>query len=121
MKNRPVFLNLFRMTLPIPAVMSITHRLTGVAMSLSLIWLLYMLYFIKVCNEYSWRWLTSLIVWKITALIVVAVFLWHLLAGLRHIWDDYFGDHTLQSAHSTAILMLIIWLVLCASYFLIMV
>ena len=40
--QRPVFLSLWQIRLPIAGVMSILHRITGTAMALALPWLLYL-------------------------------------------------------------------------------
>ncbi|MDX1251932.1 MAG: succinate dehydrogenase, cytochrome b556 subunit [Gammaproteobacteria bacterium] len=42
-KNRPVFLDLRRIRLPVVAVLSIAHRITGVAMCLSIPFVIYLL------------------------------------------------------------------------------
>lgn len=112
MSSRLVFLNLFKIKLPLPAIISISHRLTGLYVSVSLIWMLYTLYFLKFCNTASWRWLTTHPLWLIIAYTTVITFMYHLIAGVRHVIDDFTHDHELSGAVRTAKIALAAWLLL---------
>lgn len=98
MKKAPRFLNLFKIKLPLPAIVSISHRISGVVLSASLIWVAYTLYFLKVCNQYSWQWLTSHPAWYLSGYLILAAFFFHMCSGIRHIWDDFHHTHTLNAA-----------------------
>ena len=112
MKQAPRFLNLLKISLPLTALISISHRITGVFLSASLLWMLYTLYFLKVCNEFSWRWLTSHPLWYIPGYLIITAFLFHICAGVRHIFDDVFGTHSLTSANRGSIFVIFGWICL---------
>lgn len=89
--NRPVFLNLLKIRQPVTAVLSIFHRISGVAMVLLLPGLIYLLSlslrdqsgFDQVANI-----LGSFPV-KIVAVMLSWMFAHHLLAGLRFLILDF--------------------------------
>ena len=112
MKSRVKFLNLFKIHLPITATVSIGHRVTGVLLAVLMLWAMYTLYFITVCNEYSWQWLSGHLLWQFPALIFLISFLFHLVAGLRHMIEDHMPDATLSHAVSTAKWTVYVWIVL---------
>ena len=88
--KRPVYLNLFKIHLPIGGFVSIIHRVTGVvlvpALALSL-------YFLELSLEGE-RQFNDLSVWlggatgRISVGIIVWLFAQHLFSGLRHLLLD---------------------------------
>ena len=88
--NRPVFLNLFQIRLPIAGIMSIAHRISGVIMFLSIPLALFLLErslasaegYAEVLAILNSSWLLP----------VYAILLWslfhHLLAGIRYLLID---------------------------------
>jgi succinate dehydrogenase / fumarate reductase cytochrome b subunit len=88
--NRPVFLDLLKIRLPVGGVMSIGHRVSGVFLALSLPPMIYLLErSVSGADGLAW-------VGEITAGLPFAVFLFlvlwalmhHFLAGIRHLLMD---------------------------------
>lgn len=88
--SRPVFLNLFRIRLPIGGVVSILHRVTGVLLALSIPFLLSLLQ--KVLNDASAYAALGQALhspgMKLLALFGVAVLAQHFFSGVRHLLLD---------------------------------
>lgn len=89
-KNRPVFLDLRRIRLPVVAVLSIAHRITGVAMCLAIPFIIYLLGLsLRDAQGYA----QALAILDNPIIRVLAVFLsWallhHFLAGIRFLLID---------------------------------
>jgi len=109
-QKRPVFLNLLQIRLPITAIMSIAHRLTGVLLFLVLPYLIYIIerslqskadfVLIQECLES-----TSV---KIILIVLLWSLLHHLLAGIRYLLLDIDVGIERQQARSTAWLVIIL-------------
>ncbi|MDG2061456.1 MAG: succinate dehydrogenase, cytochrome b556 subunit [SAR86 cluster bacterium] len=99
--TRPVNLDLTTMHLPISGVVSILHRICGVAIFfgfLSFVWILDR----SLSSKSSFQ---SLLVQletpflKVFMILMVSAFLYHLLAGIKHLLADFFGiGETLRSS-----------------------
>jgi len=90
-KNRPVYLDLRTIRLPIGGVVSILHRLSGVLLVLLIPGLLFVLQ-ASLTSEASFRQLTHVMQSSLVRLGIVLVSLAlviHLLAGLRHLMLDF--------------------------------
>jgi succinate dehydrogenase / fumarate reductase cytochrome b subunit len=89
-KRRPVFLDLTRIHLPITAVLSITHRLTGILLFLLIPPLVYM-FDLSLANQQGYDRVVSLFDHWGTRLLFILL-LWgfthHLLAGIRYLLID---------------------------------
>jgi succinate dehydrogenase / fumarate reductase, cytochrome b subunit len=88
--KRPIFLDLTRIHLPVTAVLSIGHRITGVLMIL-LIPLLVFLFDRSLAGEQEYDFVVDLLQGNaFRALLLVAVWLFahHFLAGLRYLLID---------------------------------
>lgn len=88
--NRPVYLNLFKIKLPITGIISIFHRLTGVLLFLFIPVSLYYLQQ-SVAGERAFEKLSWLMVSPISRffiLLVIWSFLHHLLTGIRFLLID---------------------------------
>lgn len=106
--KRPVFLDLARIHLPVTAVLSIGHRITGVLMIL-LIPLLAFLFDRSLAGEEGYDFVVSLLqgnAFRALLLIVIWLFMHHFLSGLRYLLIDLDIGVDVQSARFTA------WLVL---------
>ncbi len=106
--KRPVFLDLARIHLPVTAVLSIGHRITGVLMIL-LIPLLAFLFDRSLTGEEGYDFVVSLLqgnAFRALLLIVIWLFMHHFLSGLRYLLIDLDIGVDVQSARFTA------WLVL---------
>ena len=88
--NRPISPHLQVYKLPLTGIISITHRLTGVLLSVGLIFFVYIIYALaggsNTCaamQAFTSLWLVQLIYWGF----IYALF-FHLCHGVRHlIWD----------------------------------
>lgn len=88
--NRPVYLNLFRIHLPVTAVLSLAHRLTGVVMVALIPVLIYMLAQ-SLHSEQAYQQLLNQLN-STPGRTIVIIFVWflahHLFAGLRYFLID---------------------------------
>lgn len=89
-KQRPVNLNLFTMHFPLPAIISILHRISGVVLYLLIPLALWALSLslssedgFQVINEHLTSPLGKFFLW-----VFLTPFLFHLVAGLRHLLLD---------------------------------
>ena len=112
--KRPVNLDLTTIKFPVTAIASITHRVTGVAIFLALPILLWMLdrslaspESFADLKELMTSPLVKLVVWAI-----LAVLLYHLVAGIRHLIMDAGVGETLEGGQRGAKLVFIISVVL---------
>ena len=112
--KRPVNLDLSTIKFPVTAIASITHRVTGVAIFLALPILLWMLdrslaspESFADLKELMTSPLVKLVVWAI-----LAVLLYHLVAGIRHLVMDAGVGETLEGGQRGAKLGFIISVVL---------
>jgi succinate dehydrogenase / fumarate reductase, cytochrome b subunit len=114
-KARPVYLNLFAIRQPLPAIVSILHRVSGAGL------------FVVGIPLVLWAWQSSLQspegygaladwfsrpVVKILTILVAWGYLYHLLAGLRHLVLDTHVGLDLLPARRTAALVLVVSIVL---------
>lgn len=89
-KKRPVYLDLLRIRMPVGAVVSILHRVTGVLLVLALPFLLWLLQqSLASADDYQriTRWLQSLPL-RLTLFLLILAVTHHFLAGLRHLLLD---------------------------------
>lgn len=87
---RPVFLNLTQIRLPVGALTSIAHRISGVILALGVPAGVYLLD-LSLRNEQSYAWLATLErhwAFKVVTIVFVWAFAHHLLAGIRHLLSD---------------------------------
>ena len=105
---RPVYLNLFRIHLPLAGWVSILHRVSGALLFLVLplgVWALS----VSLSGATGFRrvadWLT-LPLSKLLVLLLIAAFVQHLFAGLRHLALDAHWGVSLKSARQTSLAVL---------------
>ena len=119
--SRPVYLNLFRIQLPVTGVVSIIHRVTGVVWVLLLPILAYVLHR-SLSSESGFQWVVSL--WsersiRLFTLLSVLTLMQHFFSGIRHLMLDLDMGVSLSVARTTAWLcfaltaILAIWLGVC--------
>jgi len=89
-KNRPVYLNLFQIRLPVGGVMSILHRITGAVLVLLLPFAIYML---QRSLQDPERFADIVVqlgtpIGRSILLAVVWVFAQHFFSGVRHLLQD---------------------------------
>ena len=120
-KNRPKNLNLFTIRLPINAVVSILHRVSGVGLFLSLPLVLLALQLL-VRSESSYATLTSWLNTWFVKLVLIGLswaFFHHFFAGIRHLLQDIHWMTSLQKARFSgkAVLCLVALAVVVFAWF----
>lgn len=96
--TRPKNLNLFTIRFPLPAIVSIMHRISGVVLFLSIPLLI-----LALDLSFTWSgfdllrtWFSSIYVKFIVWLFFIP-FCYHLVAGIRHLLSDVHVGDTLKS------------------------
>ena len=114
MQERPVYLDLTKIRLPMSAFSSITHRLSG--MYVFFITLPLLLYLIsestssKSSYEDLLASLNSFSFFSLFFYISLSFFWYHILTGLRHLIMDFFHiGESLKGANYSAIFVIIFW------------
>ncbi len=101
---RPVFLNLLQIQMPVGAITSFLHRLSGVALAAG-VPLLVALLWRSLASEAGFAQVVALLHQSAFQIIVV-VLVWalahHLLAGVRHMLSDINVGSTLHAARRSA-------------------
>ena len=103
-KRRPVFFNLMQIQMPVGALTSITHRVTGIFLAISVPFGIYLLdlslkgpqsyaQVISLFDKLTFRAATIFFVWVLTH---------HLLAGIRHLLSDIDIGSQLPAARRSA-------------------
>lgn len=115
MQERPVYLDLTKIRLPMSAFSSITHRLSG--MYIFFVTLPLILYVIdqSLSSRSSFDKLADDIVsisfFSFFLFISVSIFWYHILTGVRHLIMDFFHiGESLNGSHYSSIFTLFIWL-----------
>ena len=113
-KPRPVFLEIPNIRLPIPGIVSILHRISGVALFVMLPVLLYLLSG-TLSRESAFETYRAIVSYPLVKLILVGVlwaYLHHLFAGIRFLLLDAHKGLELNTARNTAKLVFVAALVL---------
>ena len=101
---RPIFLNLIQIQMPVGALTSIGHRMTGVLLAVSAPIAVYLLD-ISLRNEQGF---VEAMVWvnswafKAATFVLVWALAHHMLAGVRHLLTDISVGSTLYTARRSA-------------------
>ena len=115
-EKRPVHLNLFAY-LPITSLVSILHRISGFALFLTflvLVWLLDRSLLSEESFSHLVNELKNLIILKITLLLISIGFIFHLLAGIKKMLSEFFGiGEALQSYKIFSIWTFIFFFIAC--------
>ena len=102
--TRPVFLDLTQIQMPVGALTSIGHRISGVVLAVSVPLAVYLLAR-SLHDEQGYAEVTGffrLIAFKAATAIVVWAFAHHVLAGVRHLLSDFDIASPLHQARRTA-------------------
>ena len=113
-KPRPVFLEIPNIRLPIPGIVSILHRISGVALFVMLPVLLYLLSG-TLSRESAFETYRAIVSNPLAKLILIGVlwaYLHHFLAGIRFLFLDAHKGLELNTARNTAKLVFTAALVL---------
>lgn len=113
-KQRPVFLELPNIRLPIPGIVSILHRISGVILFVSLPLLLCFLSgtLSREAAFETYRAAVSNLFVKLALIGLLWAYLHHLLAGIRFLFLDTHKGLELQTARTTAKLVFVAALIL---------
>lgn len=112
-RARPVNLNLFNIRFPLPAIVSILHRVSGVFLFLFIPVALWTLDYSLTADGFDalhdWRGsiFAKLVIWA-----VLAAFLYHMVAGIRHLLSDIHIGSSLRGGRRTAMLVFVISIIL---------
>ena len=112
--QRPKNLNLFTIRFPIPAIVSILHRISGVILFLLIPFILWGLH-LSLSSEESFDSLHACLTSPLCKFIIWAAlsgFIYHFVAGIRHLLMDVHVGEELRSGRLSAQLTLIISIVL---------
>lgn len=107
---RPVNLNLMTIRFPVTAIISILHRVSGVVLFLLIPGLLYALQ-MSLASPESFAKLADCLrlpAMKFAVFLTMLSLLYHLVAGIRHLFMDFGFGETLASGRASAYLVLII-------------
>lgn len=103
-KKRPVNLNLTTIKFPLPAIVSILHRISGVILFLLIPLLLWVLDN-SLFSENSFDTVQAIAnIWLVKLLVFVSMtaLIYHLFAGIRHLLMDTGWGETLPAARKSA-------------------
>ena len=115
-KTRPVYINLFKIKLPVSAISSITHRLAGIYIFfITLPLSLYLLYFstrsyndfVTLENNFN----NSVYLSTFVAFSLL-VFIYHVLTGVRHLLQDIHIGESLSASKFSSYIVFAIWFLL---------
>jgi len=102
--KRPVFLDLARIRQPIPAIISITHRMTGIVLFLSIPFVIYLLG-LSLSSQLGYNHVQGLLgrgLVKVLVIIILWALAHHVFAGLRFLLIDFGVGVELKEARRTA-------------------
>lgn len=112
--KRPVNLNLLTIRFPIPAIVSILHRISGVILFLFIPFALWGLQLslqsqqsFDTVREFFIQPLVKFIIWG-----VLSAFLYHFVAGIRHLLMDFSIGDELKCGRLAAKLTIVVSLIL---------
>lgn len=107
-KPRPKHLNLIKIRLPMPGIISIMHRVSGVVLFLMLPLLLWLLQ-TSLQSPESYGKLHAVVAHPLMKLVLLGLlwgYLHHLLAGVRHLFLDLHVGAELEAARASSIVVL---------------
>ena len=117
MSIKPVYINLFKIQLPLSALLSITHRVSGMLIFFLVLpvsaYIFYLLLessdsFALFIESYN----TSIFI-RTFVLFNILVFEYHVIAGIRHmLMDFHLISETLSSSNTSAMVALIFFFVI---------
>lgn len=121
MDQRPVYLDLTKIRLPMSAFSSITHRLSGMyVFFITLPVMLYMIYYSTSSKSNFENLLITLDAISFKSIFIYLSFLifwYHILTGIRHLIMDFLHiGESLNGSNYSAIFVLVFWLISSVSF-----
>ena len=107
--DRPVNLNLFKMSWPIAAIASITHRVTGVVLFVGVAFCLYGLD-LALSSTQGFDEAVVLMAHPLGRVVVFGLLLalvYHIVAGIKHLLLDFHMGDSLEAARMGAVVVII--------------
>jgi succinate dehydrogenase / fumarate reductase, cytochrome b subunit len=112
-KERPVNLNLISFKFPLPALVSIGHRITGVLLFFLVPFALYILQALvaySLGSSQTFYFLSPNFFWKLIIWAMLAVTAYHIIAGVRHLIMDFGVGESFSVAQKTAATVFVLFL-----------
>ena len=103
-KTRPVWFNLSLLNLPLPGLVSILHRISGLLLVAGLVWVLYLLE-MSLSSADGFAHFKSYVAHPLAKFALLAylwAFLHHICAGIRYLFLDVHKGIDLPSARKTS-------------------
>ena len=103
-RHRPVFFNLTQIQMPVGALTSITHRVTGILLALGIPFSIYLLD-LSLQSPQSYAQVISLfdkLAFRGAAIVLIWALAHHSLAGIRHLLSDIDVGSQLPAARRSA-------------------
>lgn len=108
--GRPVFLDLTKITLPYPAMVSIFHRVSGVAIFFS--WPFILPIIDHMAHPERFGAYTGCMVHHLAGRVflwlIATAYLYHICSGIRHFIDDWLGGQSLKGSVTSAKITLLV-------------
>jgi len=114
-KPRPVYLNLFAIRQPVPAIVSVLHRISGALLFVAGIPLLLWLVQRSLASPDAWAQMRATLSTPLAKLVLVVMawaYFHHLIAGIRHLLMDLHWGMDLKSGRQSAALTLVLAILL---------
>ena len=113
-KPRPIWFNISPANLPVPGLVSILHRISGLLLVMGMIWFLYLLD-MSLTSELGFRHVAEYLAHPISKLAMLGfawAFLHHFCAGIRYLLLDVHRGIELPAARMSSFIVLAISLAL---------
>ncbi len=111
--KRPKNLDLFTISFPLPAIVSLMHRISGACLFVLIPVMLWGLSLSLTVSGFDMlqQWAANPLV-KIAFWLLFIPFFYHLVAGIRHLLSDIHIGDTLKAGRLTAVLAIVISIIL---------
>lgn len=103
-KERPVYISLTQFSFPVTAIASIVHRITGVFLLLGIGFLLWLLS-LALDSEAGFAEAQAVLTAPFAKLVlwgVLSMLIYHILAGVKHMFLDFHVGDTFEAASMTS-------------------
>lgn len=117
MSLKPVYINLFRIQLPLSALLSISHRVSGILIFFMV--LPFSAYILNILLDSQASFISFLDAYKTSiflrtfVLFNILIFEYHVIAGIRHmLMDFHLISETLSASNTSAKIVIILFLVI---------
>ena len=115
MQERPVYLDISKIRLPMSSLTSITHRLSGMYIFFVTLPLLLFVIDQSTSSKANYERLimdmSSISLYSMFIFLSVSIFWYHILTGIRHLVMDFLHlGESLKGAHYSSIFTIIFWI-----------